>query len=86
MIQDRDNTETSVGGSCVITGHRRIRSIPHEITTIPGTDLDAPVPRPRPGRPAPSVRWALTHVIEESGRHAGHAGILRELIDGTTGR
>ncbi|WP_330230529.1 DinB family protein [Nocardia sp. NBC_00508] len=50
------------------------------------TDLGAPVPRSRPGRPAPTVRWALTHMIEETGRHAGHADILRELIDGTTGR
>lgn len=48
------------------------------------TDLAAPVPRP--GRSAPSVRWALTHLIEETGRHAGHADILRELIDGATGR
>ncbi|MDH6219639.1 DinB family protein [Streptomyces pseudovenezuelae] len=50
------------------------------------TDLGAPVPRPQPGKPAPSIRWALTHMIEETGRHAGHADILRELIDGTTGR
>ncbi|MGP3975977.1 DinB family protein [Streptomyces sp. 8N114] len=50
------------------------------------TDLGAPVPRPRPNSPAPSVRWALTHMIEETGRHAGHADILRELIDGATGR
>ncbi|MFB7368843.1 DinB family protein [Streptomyces sp. NPDC056222] len=50
------------------------------------TDLGAPVPRPRPDRPAPSIRWALTHLIEETGRHAGHADILRELIDDTTGR
>ncbi|NGO06522.1 DinB family protein [Streptomyces sp. HC44] len=50
------------------------------------TDLGAPVPRPRPNGPAPSVRWALTHMIEETGRHAGHADILRELIDGATGR
>ncbi|GAB3952981.1 DinB family protein [Streptomyces sparsus] len=50
------------------------------------TDLGAPLPRPQPGRPAPSVRWALTHLIEETGRHAGHADILRELIDGATGR
>jgi hypothetical protein len=49
-------------------------------------DLAAPVPRPQPGRPAPSVRWALTHAIEETGRHAGHADILRELTDGATGR
>ncbi|MEU7225608.1 DinB family protein [Streptomyces chrestomyceticus] len=50
------------------------------------TDLDAPVPRPLPGRTGHSVRWALTHMIEETGRHAGHADILRELIDGSTGR
>ncbi|MET9923237.1 MULTISPECIES: DinB family protein [unclassified Streptomyces] len=50
------------------------------------TDLAAPVPRPQPGKPAPGVRWALTHMIEETGRHAGHADILRELIDGSTGR
>ncbi|GAA0941351.1 DUF664 domain-containing protein [Nonomuraea longicatena] len=49
-------------------------------------DLGAPIPGTRPGRPAPSVRWALTHMIEETGRHAGHVDILRELIDGTTGR
>lgn len=50
------------------------------------TDLGAPVPRSRPDRPAPTLRWALIHMIEETGRHAGHADILRELIDGTTGR
>ncbi|MET9055392.1 DinB family protein [Streptomyces bacillaris] len=49
-------------------------------------DPAAPLPRARPGKPSPSVRWALTHMIEETGRHAGHADILRELIDGTTGR
>ncbi|GAB3713983.1 DinB family protein [Nocardiopsis oceani] len=50
------------------------------------TDPGAPVPRPHSGRPAPSVRWALAHMIEETGRHAGHADILREQIDGATGR
>jgi hypothetical protein len=33
-----------------------------------------------------SRRWTLAHLIEETGRHAGHADILRELIDGATGR
>lgn len=50
------------------------------------TDLGAPLPRRQFDRPAPSVRWALTHMIEETGRHAGHLDILRELIDGATGR
>ncbi|TDE58465.1 DinB family protein [Nonomuraea mesophila] len=49
-------------------------------------DLALPTPRPsRPG-PAPSMRWVLVHMIEETGRHAGHADILREQIDGSTGR
>ncbi|MFJ9588191.1 DinB family protein [Streptomyces acidicola] len=50
------------------------------------TDLGAPLPRPGRSGQSPSIRWALTHMIEETGRHAGHADILRELIDGTTGR
>ena len=32
-----------------------------------------------------SLRWILVHMIEETARHAGHADILRELIDGSTG-
>lgn len=33
-----------------------------------------------------SLRWVLMHLLEETARHAGHADILRELIDGGTGR
>jgi hypothetical protein len=32
-----------------------------------------------------SLRWIYVHMVEETARHAGHADILRELIDGTTG-
>jgi uncharacterized damage-inducible protein DinB len=32
-----------------------------------------------------SVRRILIHMVEEIARHAGHADILRELIDGSTG-
>jgi len=32
-----------------------------------------------------SLRWILVHMIEETARHNGHADILREMIDGTTG-
>jgi Protein of unknown function (DUF664) len=34
---------------------------------------------------AVSLRWALIHMLEDTARHAGHADILRELTDGTTG-
>jgi uncharacterized damage-inducible protein DinB len=53
-------------------------------------DLDAAVPVPRdvPYFPtaiqAWSVRWVILHVINELARHAGHADIVRETIDGAT--
>ncbi|MEE6135286.1 DinB family protein [Mycobacterium sp. 050128] len=53
-------------------------------------DLDAAVPVPHdvPWFPkdldAWSVRWVILHVINELARHAGHADIVRETIDGAT--
>jgi uncharacterized damage-inducible protein DinB len=32
-----------------------------------------------------SLRWILIHMIEETARHAGHADLIRESIDGETG-
>jgi uncharacterized damage-inducible protein DinB len=32
-----------------------------------------------------TLRWLLLHLIEETARHAGHADLLREAIDGTVG-
>ena len=37
-------------------------------------------------QPRVNLRWILAHLLEETARHAGHADILRELIDGQTGR
>jgi hypothetical protein len=46
-------------------------------------DADAPVKRqPR----ARNLRGAILAVIAETARHAGHADIIREQIDGQTGR
>ncbi len=33
-----------------------------------------------------TLRWILAHMTSETARHAGHADILREQIDGATGR
>lgn len=33
-----------------------------------------------------TLRWVVAHVTSETARHAGHADILREQLDGTTGR
>jgi uncharacterized damage-inducible protein DinB len=32
-----------------------------------------------------SLRWIYTHMIEEYARHNGHADLIRERIDGSTG-
>ncbi|WP_067476023.1 DinB family protein [Nocardia amamiensis] len=32
-----------------------------------------------------SLRWILTHMIQEYARHNGHADLIRERIDGQTG-
>jgi uncharacterized damage-inducible protein DinB len=54
------------------------------------TDLGQAVPVPKgvPWFPddveAWSVRWVLLHIIEETARHAGHADVVRESIDGAT--
>ena len=32
-----------------------------------------------------SLRWVLSQMVEETARHAGHADICRELIDGSVG-
>ncbi|GAA2149108.1 DinB family protein [Actinomadura napierensis] len=49
-------------------------------------DLDRPGARSLRETPPPSMRWLLVHMIEETARHAGHADILREHLDGSTGR
>jgi uncharacterized damage-inducible protein DinB len=64
----------------------------HETEAIVAAIADlgqaVPVPKGVPWFPddveAWSVRWVLLHVIEEVARHAGHADIVREHIDGGT--
>jgi hypothetical protein len=49
-------------------------------------DLGQLVARPRDpatGETA-TVRWVLVHMIEEYARHAGHADLVRQSIDGAT--
>ena len=31
------------------------------------------------------LRWVITHMVEEYARHNGHADLLRERLDGSTG-
>lgn len=59
----------------------------HSDATIDELALDAPgeVPWWKPENRAVTLQQILVHMIDETARHAGHADILRELIDGRIG-
>ncbi|MFJ9680233.1 DinB family protein [Streptomyces sp. NPDC101194] len=56
------------------------------IRSVPSLDDTFPLPQapwfPKEGRV--SMRWLLLHLVEEHARHAGHADIVRESLDGRT--
>ncbi|MFB8077125.1 DinB family protein [Streptomyces sp. NPDC056013] len=69
-----------------IVGYYR-RTWEHSDATIDGLPLDAPGhvpwwPEPHAGT---NLFAVLVHVLGETVRHAGHADILRESLDGRTG-
>lgn len=62
------------------------RAVQDAVATL---DLDTLVPVPDApwfpkDIPGWSVRWVWFHLIEELARHAGHADIVREAVDGAT--
>jgi uncharacterized damage-inducible protein DinB len=48
-------------------------------------DLGQPGTRTWEDGRTPTMRWILTHMIEEYARHNGHADLIREAVDGETG-
>ncbi|MFF3697183.1 DinB family protein [Streptomyces sp. NPDC002221] len=56
------------------------------IRKVPSLDDTFPLPEapwfPKEGRV--SMRWLMMHLVEETARHAGHADIIRESLDGKT--
>ncbi|MEV4894730.1 DinB family protein [Nonomuraea sp. NPDC055795] len=63
------------------------RACAHADATIEDLDLDATgtVPWWPQERRHPTLHLLLVHMTAETNRHAGHADIVRELIDGTAG-
>ena len=60
-------------------------AIAHADETIRSLDIDAPGHVPWWPRPNVTLHAVLVHVLAETARHAGHADILREQLDGSTG-
>jgi uncharacterized damage-inducible protein DinB len=54
------------------------------LAQAPSLDALSKRPSERTGEPW-SLRWIVTHMIEEYARHNGHADLLRETVDGSTG-
>jgi uncharacterized damage-inducible protein DinB len=67
----------------IVAHYRQEFEKSREITA--GASLVDVAQRSEPERGAPTLRWILAHMVEETARHNGHADILRELIDGGTG-
>lgn len=59
----------------------------HTDGTVEALELDAPgrVPWWGEGRQEVTLRLVLLHVVAETHRHAGHADVVRELVDGAAG-
>ncbi|MCC9706780.1 DinB family protein [Streptomyces sp. MNU76] len=52
---------------------------------VAGASLDDVGRHPDFRSSSANLRWMLIHLVEEAGRHAGHADIVRELLDGEKG-
>jgi len=74
--------DPSVSLRILRTEYRAACTASNAIITAIG-DADAPVTRDGKTR---DLRWVILAVIQETARHAGHADIIREQIDGRAGR
>ena len=75
---------TDVSADEMLARYREASARSNEIVRSVG-DPETLTARPVHERPLP-LRWVLSHNLTEVARHVGHADILRELLDGTTGR
>jgi len=68
----------------IVDDYRRVCA--HSDATIDSLPLDAVGRVPWGERSELTLRRILIHMIAETQRHAGHADIVRELVDGATGQ
>jgi len=80
-LDDGWTLSTGESAGYLIAGYERACAASRR--EVSGFALEDSVPHPRMGQV--SLRWIYVHMIEESARHVGHADILREQTDGTTG-
>jgi uncharacterized damage-inducible protein DinB len=72
-LTDDDTVESLLAGYAAVAREtEEIVTAVDDLSRPAGTDPDF----------QRSVRWVLLHLIEETARHAGHADIIRESLDG----
>lgn len=80
-LHDGDNLDTLKEG---IAAAARATEAAVAATAGPDAEITLPQAPWMPTGGGYTVRWVLLHLIEELARHAGHADIIREHIDGAT--
>jgi uncharacterized damage-inducible protein DinB len=79
-----DESQSDDTAAAAVAAYRQMWAVVDDIVEA-APSLDEPCRRDV-DQPPVNLRWVLAHLLEETARHAGHADILRELIDGETGR
>lgn len=82
--EDPDGDFESLDSAPVEQVWSRYRAAVTESRRVLATFSDGAEPARRSGS-SPSLRWVLTHLVEEYARHNGHADLLRQALDGETG-
>ncbi len=86
MSRWRSPDDTPADGATLEAAVADYRALwPRIDAVIAAADLDDRCAAPD-GAGAVDLRWILLHLVEETARHAGHADIVAEMIDGRTGR
>jgi uncharacterized damage-inducible protein DinB len=81
---DFNDVETADVAGVFATFERECAAAREAIASAPDLDMLGKKGDRRTGEQF-SLRWIITHMIEEYARHNGHADLLRERIDGATG-
>ena len=81
---DFNDVDTTDVAEAMRTFERECAAARAAVAAVPDLDAPSKVPDRHTGEPF-SLRWILTHMIEEYARHNGHADLIRERIDGVTG-
>jgi uncharacterized damage-inducible protein DinB len=81
---DFDNVGSADTASVFAAFERECAMAREAVASVPDLDTLGKKPSRNTGEQF-SLRWIVTHMIEEYARHNGHADLLRERIDGATG-